>query len=113
MAYEAERESCKADIEAAGVRGFLRRASGDVACSFLIESYSALERDGSLIQFGDASMMVPALGLTDVPDAEQDRVVIDDPRPEYAAANGNYRVVTVTPFHPGGVAIFYTLQARK
>jgi hypothetical protein len=111
--YEAERADTKAAIEQDGAAGFIRRGTSDTPCSFLILSYTPFERDGALITYADQKFMVAALGLTDVPDNQQDKAVINDARPEFASSVGTYRIVSVTPFHPGGVAIYYELQVRK
>lgn len=112
MAYEQERADAKADIEAAGVRGHILRGSTEYPCSFLIVEYTAFERLGSLIQAADQKFMVAALDLGLIP-ADTDRAVINDARPEYASSVGNYRIIAASPFHPGGVAIYYDLQVRK
>lgn len=111
--YEAERISAKADIEADGAAGFIRRGTTDSPCSFLLLNYSPFERDGALITYADQKFMVADLGLPEMPDAQLDRAVITDSRPQFRSAIGTYRIISVAPFHPGGVAIYYDLQVRK
>lgn len=113
--YDADRVSCKADIEAAGVVASIRRGSTRAYVSLLLLSYEAEERDGELIQFADIKAMCPALGLDNIliPDPERDRVVIESSNPELAPSVGSYRLVTSKPFMPGGVAIYFDLQLRK
>ena len=113
--YDAERQSAKADIEAAGVRATIRRGSTRASVSLLLLSYEAEERDGELIQFSDIKAMCPALGLDSVliPNPETDRVVIESSDKELAPSVGDYRLVTSKPFMPNGVAIYFDLQIRK
>ena len=113
--YDAERQSAKADIEAAGVRATIRRGSTRASVSLLLLSYEAEERDGELIQFSDIKAMCPALGLDSVliPNPETDRVVIESSDKELAPSVGDYRLVTSKPFMPNGVANYFDLQIRK
>jgi len=111
--YAEERADALADITEDGVAGHILRGVAEHACSFLMLDYETAQIDGDLIRSSDILFMIPALGLTIVPDAEQDQIVVDDARPEFVASVGTYRIVTVKPFQPGGVVIFYDVQGRK
>lgn len=111
--YAQERKDAKADIEAEGAAGFIRRDGADTAASFLILSYSINEVDGDLIRRTDLKMMVADLGLTSSPNKETDTVIISDTDPLFAASVGEYRIIDPGTFMPGGVAIYHEMQVRR
>lgn len=112
--YEAERKSAKADIEAAGCPGHIlnRTTAAQSPCSFLILSFSLMERLGGSVLDTDAKFMLAALGVPDV-DPELHDAVIDTADPKYAASVGVYQIVQPNPFMPGGIPIYYDLQVRR
>lgn len=112
--YQAERQSAKADIEAAGCPAkVLNRGTAVTSpCSVLILTYSTFERLSGAVADKDAKMMLPALGVPDI-DPEVHDIVIDDTNPIYAPVVGTYQIVNPNPFVIGGPAIYYELQVRK
>lgn len=114
MAYEKERASAKADIEKAGATGYIlnRNTAAHSPCSMLILAYSLFERLGGTVLDADLKLMIPALGIPTL-DRELHDVVIASTKPEYAASVGTYEIVDPKPFMPGGIPIYYEVQARK
>lgn len=68
----------------------------------LVGSYSMRDRESSLIQAGDIKVMIEAQGT--VPKSS-DKLRIDGGAP--------YSIISVAPVQPGGVALYFTVQARR
>lgn len=113
--YQAERQSAKADIEAAGAPGkFVHRETlAETPASALILQFTLLERLGGLVVDGDGKFMVAALGAPDPVDPELYDYVIAASDPQYAASVGVYQIVNPNPFMPGGIPIYYELHVRR
>lgn len=71
-------------------------------CKALLLSYGKTEIDGTLVQRQDRKLLVAAEGLTVAP------VPVDKIR----IGGVTFDIVSVMPFDPGGVAVYFEVQAR-
>lgn len=78
-------------------------ADTEYTITVLLMDYANRERDGTLIQADDRKMYVSAEGLTVTPGPNDKVRVLGD----------TYDLIRVMPFQPGGVTVFYEVQARK
>ena len=67
----------------------------------MVESYTQEQVDGKLIKAGDRKVMVDALG--EVP-TTADRVILPE---------GEFAILSVMPFAPSGVPLYYQLHCRR
>lgn len=114
--YEADRQSAKADIEAAGCPcKVVNRAAPATftATGALILTFNILERMSGLVMETDAKFMVPALGNPDPLDPEIYDIVVDDPNPLYASSRGTYQIINPGTFNIGGISIYHEAHVRR
>lgn len=78
-------------------------ANAEHACTVVISNYTARDRDGTNIQAGDVKLLVSTEGLTVVP-KNSDKIRV---------SGQTYSIVDVTELAPGGVAVMWTVQARR
>lgn len=69
-------------------------------CNVIVGSYSLRERVGTSIEASDLKVMASAL---DIEPNAADRIVID---------GKSHEIVSATPTKPGGVVLYWTIQAR-
>ncbi len=68
-----------------------------------IQSFPIAQTDGTLIQFGDLRINIPAVSLSFTP-IPSDRVIVD---------GETYNIVNVMPVYNGSVVVYYGIHARK
>lgn len=75
----------------------------ELACTVVVDNYSERDRDGTNILANDVKLLVSTEGLTVTP-ANGDKIRV---------SGQTYSVVTVSETAPGGVAVMWTIQARR
>jgi len=91
-------------IKKFGMPAIIRRTDGtDFPVIVVVAEYLPREKDGQLIQWTDRKAIMAAHGLTFVPNAQTDQLILDQ----------DLQIVTVTKTSPGGDDIIYELQIRR
>lgn len=75
----------------------------EYACTVVIDNFTARDRDGTNVQAGDVKLLVSTEGLTVVPKNSN----------KIRVSGQTYSIVDVTELAPGGVAVMWTVQARR
>jgi hypothetical protein len=87
-----------------GMAAIIRRVNdNDYPVIVVMAEYLPREKDGQLIQWTDRKAILAAQGLTIVPNAQTDQLIVDQ----------DLQIVTVTKTSPGGDDIIYELQVRR
>ena len=77
-------------------------ADSEFPCDVIVSQYSSADKDGTNIQMGDVKLLMASDAATDPRGGDRVRV------------SGNvFDVVSVAPYMPGGVVLYWTVQARR
>ena len=119
MNYEAKARAVREKLKSAGYQVTLRRPGSetfdpvtgetvpgipvDYTAYVLEQSYRIDQIDGTLVKRGDRKFMLTLEDMSKTPQPASDTLVV---------SGKVLSIIAADPFQPGGVPIYYTVQAR-